>query len=1367
MSKSSLQKLLSRVSKHLLLSSMSVGAILGAGTGSQVHSQDNTSQFNATQFNQAFQGNAGFKPSGNSGTVVNQNQFGGTFAPETRNAPKTPTNAFSPSGFSPKSKVPNTGANISTDTNNGANSVANIRPTRSVNPGQNTFQAYPLTNGNAEEISKQLKSKLGNLIEVVTDRASNRLLVNCTIENHRLVEQVIKGFETTSTSTSKVSISKEIKSIRSFNVSTDIIRDAANKLSQLYVDKDRIIVAADEIVGKLMIFATETDYEEVATYLKEHGFLTSPKQTKEVAAPGTKQHQLKNIGWRALEAAVIQAWGTEIRIETSTDGAFARIKLPSYKNNASMIQIDRRNNAVQVQSSGRQLDGIMKLLSVLDQEHGKERVELIKSSAAAVDQVQSTVSMYKFASLQQEANPQSTSAIIGKRAPKNGVYAIYQDSVPNTTDGNPQEQSADDTLGPIGRVEIITIPGTDIIILKGDPKDVARVRALITEIEKTSEDYQPQIEMFMLKHVDNAAVQVIIDEVYTTFYEPSLGDTAITALVKPNALLLVGPAEGVKQAKEIASKLDVPVDGATEFKVFRIKHMSAVDAENRLRAFYQGQAAQGGVGANTGGGQNAIGSSEFGGTGMALKLRLTSDYRSNTLFVHAKPTDMAEITKFIEELDVKSTDGNVDDVKVVRLKNSIAEDLAPILQDILTGQLQGAGQSTTGANGNQGFGQLQQQQGFSQIRSAMLALQAIDKDGELVQSNILFDTRITADANSNSLIIKAPKGSLKLIEMLIAQLDSLPEVESRIKIFDLDNASAVQVVETIESLFEATQGGNNQQGGGTGNIPIETGGYDSTIVSLKLAADARSNTVIAAGSKGDINIIEALVTRLDEDVDSQYVHKYYRLQNVTATDVAEAISGWLEGRSTILAEDPRVVGTGDGSLEAVKRQISVQAETETNGLIVSAHAEYIHIIENMILDIDSKKKIVIQAVIANVTLTDAFEFGVEWGVQDSILFDRGLGDPLGYPFNAPALGNTITAGTNGLASREQLAGQALSNLSIGRQSGIDGLGYGGLVLSAGNESINVLLRALEHKAKVDVLSRPQITTLENIQAFIQVGQDLPYVTGVNGDNTAGGTTSFATDFLELGVTLAVTPRVRPDGEIWMRVDVTNSSRSADAGVVVATTADGGVITQPVIDDTTLQTDVSARSGQTIVLGGLITKTQDETIRGIPFFSNIPGIGRLFRFESVQETRSELVVILRPIVVDSEEDESVLKELEFQRMNWCLSDVVELHGPVFEKENLAGETDTVYPDRSPTGYHKEADQGNGSGGAKPIQPRLGAISPLNSDSAQSSRFAPIPLPNENRFGGEYRKPENDDSINVQATSFQQTPKKKTFFPFKFK
>lgn len=1336
-----IQRLFVRLGKNLLASGIALASITGF---SNVSSAQNGYQFvppTGTRVNSGFQA-----PSGNSSQQIanpipgrnrtTNNANRSALQGNPRFVPASPSDV----GNRAQLQVPT----IQPSNNRAAANQANV--------GRNdarVFRSYQITKTSTSAAAKKIRAQMGDLIEVVDDSVNQRILVNASVENHRMVQQIVNHLQGPSRETLTRS---HIKSIRSFNVAGDAIRKAANELSRLYVDKDRIVVAADEMTGKLMVFSTEQDYEDVARYLKENGYL-GRKQRVDNATPEQRTYRLNQIDWRQLETAIFKGWGNQLKIEVSQDRAFSRIQIPVKFGPACTIQIDRRNNLVQIDAAGRQLIGLERLVKILDRKPDADKVSIIRSHTDTIDQVQATVSMFKFAALQQEDQPKTTSAILGKAKNRKGIYAIYQDQ----NQENSGTQGNDDNLGPIGRVEIITIPGTDIIILKGDPDDVERVRRLIQQIEKSSEEYQPQIEVVPLTHVDNIAIQAIASEVYTNFYQPILGQTSFTALVKPNAVLLVGTPQGVKQARELIERLDVAVESKTEFRIFRIKHMSAVDLENRLRAFYLGQSNQG-FGANAGGANNNNAVQGIAGDGLAPRLRLASDYRSNSLFVHAAPRDMEEIARFIEEVDVDSSpDGPVDHLKIIRLKNSVASELAPVLQDVLNGQLQGAGRSNVGGNNQGNFNQLNNlnNQQFSQIRSAMLALQSLDPSGKIVKSGILFGTRITADENSNSLIIKANQDSMQLIELLVQQLDQLPDVESRIKVFELENAAAPQVVETIQNLFNTQQGGGNAaQAGGTNTIPLETGGYKSTIVNLRLAADARSNTVIAAGSQGDLNIIEALVTRLDEDIESAYVHRVYRLQNVTADVVQDAITGWLDGRSETLSNDPRVQGSGDGSLESVKRAITVQAETETNSLIVSAHKEYIHIIENIIRDIDFKKQVVIQAVIAEVQLADTFEFGIEWGVQDSLIFDRGLGGttPIGFPFNQAGLGNDISAGSLGLLSREDFAGQVLSNLSVGRTNA--DVGYGGLVVSAGNESINVLLRALDDKSKVDILSRPQITTMENIQAFVQVGQDLPYVTGVDNSNTAGGTTTFATDFLELGVTLSVTPRVRPDGEIWMRVDVSNSSVADGDGVAIQTTAAGGVVFQPIINDQTLQTDVTARSGQTIVLGGLIQSTTQNVVRGIPFFSSIPGIGRLFRFESEQNARSELFVILRPIVIDSPEDRSTLLQLEAERMNWCISDVINMHGPVFEDENLGGEADTVYPDRTPTGYHKEANREN-QNGAQPVE--TGSLAPLNGDFSRNqppvNGYNRMSMPNQRTFATEYRGGNTGQSGNVRQTSFQ--------------
>ena len=153
------------------------------------------------------------------------------------------------------------------------------------------------------------------------------------------------------------------------------------------------------------------------------------------------------------------------------------------------------------------------------------------------------------------------------------------------------------------------------------------------------------------------------------------------------------------------------------------------------------------------------------------------------------------------------------------------------------------------------------------------------------------------------------------------------------------------------------------------------------------------------------------------------------------------------------------------------------------------------------------------------------------------------------------------------------------------------LGYSGLVLSAASENVSALLRALAENHRVDILQRPQIMTLDNQPAFIQVGQRVPRITAVTNNALTGNTNSITLD--NVGLILGVTPRISPDGLVVMQIDAEKSELESEAtGIPIFTSPTGQVIRSPIIDATTAQTTVAAMSEQTVVLGGLITKSDD-------------------------------------------------------------------------------------------------------------------------------------------------------------------------------
>jgi type II secretory pathway component GspD/PulD (secretin) len=206
-------------------------------------------------------------------------------------------------------------------------------------------------------------------------------------------------------------------------------------------------------------------------------------------------------------------------------------------------------------------------------------------------------------------------------------------------------------------------------------------------------------------------------------------------------------------------------------------------------------------------------------------------------------------------------------------------------------------------------------------------------------------------------------------------------------------------------------------------------------------------------------------------------------------------------------------------------------------------------------------------------------------------------------------------------------------------------------------------------------------TLDNSQAFLQVGQQVPRITASN-ITTTGTINTVTLD--NVGILLTVTPRVSPDNLIVMSVDAEKSELGPeDQGIPISINLSGQVIRSPFYNTILAQTIVQATEGQTIVLGGLITTNKNQDHRRVPYLSNLPILGQLFRFDSVSQERKELLVILTPHIVRNEEDADRIKQVEASRMSWCLGDVVKVHGDGGLRSRFSdfadSETNVVYPD----------------------------------------------------------------------------------------
>ncbi len=230
-----------------------------------------------------------------------------------------------------------------------------------------------------------------------------------------------------------------------------------------------------------------------------------------------------------------------------------------------------------------------------------------------------------------------------------------------------------------------------------------------------------------------------------------------------------------------------------------------------------------------------------------------------------------------------------------------------------------------------------------------------------------------------------------------------------------------------------------------------------------------------------------------------------------------------------------------------------------------------------------------------------------------------------------------------------------------------------------------MLRALAENHRVDILQRPQIMTLDNQPAFIQVGQRVPRITAVTNNAVTGNTNSITLD--NVGLILGVTPRISPDGLVVMQIDAEKSELESDAtGIPIFTSPTGQVIRSPIIDATTAQTTVAAMSEQTVVLGGLITKSKSKEHHGVPVLDDIPVINNFFRYDSTIKEKTELLIIMTPHIVRNQAEAEALKRTEAAKMTWCLNDVTKIYGEAGLRrrtdEWTDGEVPVIYPDAGP-------------------------------------------------------------------------------------
>ena len=1042
--------------------------------------------------------------------------------------------------------------------------------------------------------------------------------------------------------------------LRKLDVPAAQTRAIATKLSLLYQDLPGVTISPDAKNQKLLVMAPEGAQNRIAADVQTMIRSSAVQQT---SATGPFEVKLTNITWREFEDDLKQIAGEQTPITTSRNGERASFQLAGLQFQGTTIEVDRRNNSVTVLAPEMARPGWQKMIDSLDSHKpGHSGItELISLENAEPAPIQRAIRLLGDLEGAKQKRRFPMTANQGFR------NALFQDGgavggqAPQPADGaaEPGQASEESGAGVIGDTQIQFVPELGTIIIRGAKRDVQRVMDVIKEIEKQSEVTRPEIEVAQLQYADSNAVATLLTQLYNDVLSARQGEVSITALDTPNSLLLIGRAEAIAGLRDLIAKIDQPVDESSRLRIFRLQHASAVDAEETIRAFFV----------------NRPGSDDDLRPALGTRVRIQADYRTNSLIISAAPRDMDEVTRLINELDIQETSMQ-SEIKIFPLSNAIADDLVPVIQEAINGEdaLDNDGQVST--------------------PSTSLSIVSVSQGGnQILDSGILAGIVVTADSGANSIVVRAPSSSMPLIGELIRQLDVAPGIESLVKVFTIENGDAVQLATALEQLFgeDAATNGTSIGAGNLAGLPSSTSGIESSLVPLRFSTDIRTNSIIASGSADDLDVVESILLRLDSAGFAERITEVIWLRHQAAADIASAIQQYVQQRSQGLTTIQQYQQGGLGPYDLPDRDLIVVPEPVSNSLLLSVTPRLYEDVRRLIDKLDRRPPMVlIKVLLAEVALGDLFEMGGEVGLQDSLLFDRGVAVdaiPGAGPQSLPGFtyNNNGTPNVNSF-SKEDLAARGLTSFGVGTTNG--NLNYGGFVLSAASESVSLLLRTLQDADRLQILSRPQIMTMDNTDGFVQVGRQIARVTDII--NNVNGT-QVVTEDIEVGLIMRVLPRVGADGLIIMDIDATRSDRDPSNGTTVPT-ADGSIVIDDILR-TTAQSTVAAYSGQTVIFGGLIQKTRSNFSRRVPYLADIPMLGHFFKYEQESETRSELLVIMTPMLITGEEDLDYVKATESSRMSWCLADVVEAHGDV----GLSGGYglwgpavgNTIYPDLQPT------------------------------------------------------------------------------------
>jgi general secretion pathway protein D len=537
--------------------------------------------------------------------------------------------------------------------------------------------------------------------------------------------------------------------------------------------------------------------------------------------------------------------------------------------------------------------------------------------------------------------------------------------------------------------------------------------------------------------------------------------------------------------------------------------------------------------------------------------------------------------------------------------------------------------------------------------------------------------KIIAYAPTNTLIITDAAVNIRRVYRIISQLD-VASPKSKLALIPLSHATAADIERIIKDLYGSADSTSSSSKAGETSASRrraarerassrrrkDTASKTASAASAssvgsegkyieKIISDERTNSLIVMANEEALKAVQDLINSLDVDVDPQsraQIRVRY-LEHAKAEDVAQVLSQLSEGGSSSSKNSKQSAAsrnrrnnagkgpqggpggrgpfggdTGSSSGESTTSAVAafdsgvrITSDENTNSLVIIATRDQFSIIEQVIGQLDiPRKQVFVEAVILELSTSDEFNFGlgVHLGKETADFADKGPGIGVG----GAGLNGTSITGPGGLAG-DLLSGMAVG--VFGPSIPVDGV-------EGGVPAFGIVLNALQSNGSVNIVSTPNLLTMDNEEAKIVVGRNVPFPVGTGRDNNNNPIISFQRE--DVAITLKVTPQINESNYVTLEVFQEVQEIESDTSNLDPLTSGG-----PTTSKRSVESTVVVKDNQTIVLGGLIGETESDVETKVPVLGDLPLVGRLFRGHNSIRRKTNLLIFLTPHIINEPGD----------------------------------------------------------------------------------------------------------------------------------